>query len=139
MRPTARGLGLLAAGAVLAFIATSMHSSTVGSLAALPLATLLVALVWVGLHRLGWPRIDLHRVVQPRRPVVGQWAQVQLQTVPPGCRRGPRCVSVCGGRWSAVGVMVAGTGCARSGADHYSSARQWCCGPIRCGWCGGGT
>ncbi|WP_022916928.1 DUF58 domain-containing protein [Ruania albidiflava] len=82
MRPTARGLGLLAAGAVLAFIATSMHSSTVGSLAALPLATLLVALVWVGLHRLGWPRIDLHRVVQPRRPVVGQWAQVQLQTVP---------------------------------------------------------
>ena len=43
MRPTARGLGLLAAGAALAFVATSMHSGTVGSLAALTLATPLVA------------------------------------------------------------------------------------------------
>lgn len=83
MRPTARGLGLLFAGAALAFVATAMHSQTVGSLAALALAAPVVALVWVAVHRLGWPRIDLRRQVQPRRPVAGQWANVQLRSVPP--------------------------------------------------------
>lgn len=82
MRPTARGLGLLLAGAVLAFLATSMHSATLGSLAALTLAAPLVALLWVALHRIGWPRVDLRRSVQPRRPVTGQWAEVQLRSVP---------------------------------------------------------
>ncbi|HIZ38148.1 MAG TPA: DUF58 domain-containing protein [Candidatus Ruania gallistercoris] len=82
MRPTARGLGLLLAGAVLAFLATSMHSATLGSLAALTLAAPVVALVWVAVHRIGWPRVDLHRTVQPSRPVSGEWAQVQLRSVP---------------------------------------------------------
>ena len=48
MRPTARGLGLLLAGAALAFVATSLHSRTVASLAALVLAAPVLALVWVG-------------------------------------------------------------------------------------------
>lgn len=82
MRPTARGLGLLLAGAALAFLATSMHSATLGSLAALTLAAPVVALVWVALHRLGWPRVDLRRTVRPHRPVAGQWAEVRLQSVP---------------------------------------------------------
>lgn len=82
MRPTARGLGLLIAGLLLAFTAASMRSAPLSALAALALAAPAVALVWVAVQRVGWPQVDLERTVAPRRPTAGQWAQVQLRSNP---------------------------------------------------------
>lgn len=79
MRLTPRGIGLLAAGGVLAVVAASAASIALAQVAALLVGLVLVALVWVlGSHRkaLG---MTLRRRVEPGRPTVAQVATVHLE------------------------------------------------------------
>ncbi|UFU04221.1 DUF58 domain-containing protein [Ruania suaedae] len=78
MRPTARGAGLLIAGAGLAFLASAMRSPEIATLAALALTAPVVSIVWLVGRRIIGPRPDLVRTIEPRRPHAGDLVQVQL-------------------------------------------------------------
>ncbi|WP_159621860.1 DUF58 domain-containing protein [Ruania rhizosphaerae] len=80
MRPTARGAGLLLAGAGLAFLASAMRSSEIATLAALALTAPVVSLLWLVVRRIVGHAPDLTRTIEPRRPHAGEPVQVRLST-----------------------------------------------------------
>lgn len=81
MRLTPRGIGLLAAGAVLAVVAAATSSLALARIAALLLGLMLVALLWVAVSRTRALSLRLRRHVEPARPTVGTDAVVRLRIV----------------------------------------------------------
>lgn len=79
MRPTARGIGLLIAGGTLGVVAAAVGGLDLARFAALLLGLLGVALGAVLVTRVRAAGVRARRVVDPDRPVVGQWAAVHLQ------------------------------------------------------------
>ncbi|HLS25240.1 MAG TPA: DUF58 domain-containing protein [Beutenbergiaceae bacterium] len=79
MRPTARGLGLTAVGGALAVIAAGIEDEDLARIAALLLGLAAVSLTAMIVIRLCGLTTRVHRVVDPARPVVGQWATVLLR------------------------------------------------------------
>ncbi|MGC0273502.1 DUF58 domain-containing protein [Pseudactinotalea sp. Z1739] len=79
MRLTLRGIGMLAAGALLAVAAAATDALALARISALLLGLIAVALVWVLGSRRRAARMRLRRRVDPPRPVVAQVATVHLE------------------------------------------------------------
>lgn len=84
MRLTVRGIGLLAAGAVLAIVAASVDALSLARMSVLLLALVAMAVIAVLLSRRRTSRMRLQRRVDPVRPVVGEPATVHLRVASGG-------------------------------------------------------
>ncbi|CAM3406511.1 DUF58 domain-containing protein [Occultella aeris] len=80
MRLSARAIGLLISGAILAVLAASMQSLTLARIAGLVVAVPLVSLLWSLVTRATSKPAAVVRTVIPQRPTAGSSATVRLHT-----------------------------------------------------------
>lgn len=78
MRPTSRAVGLFLGGALLAFLAAALGSTTLAGLASMAVLAPVVGAAWVLVHHSQARSADLHRRVFPDHPRAGEWARVEF-------------------------------------------------------------